>query len=82
MKITSQSIFEVNIFFHCLSVFYDRFQGNTLTVLRDYRAGTLIGFGVQHMLKTGRELIGRSLFTDFFKEMDQYMLFKNRTCLF
>lgn len=75
-------ILEVIILFHGLSVFTDRLQKNTLSVPQDYHMGTMKCFCVQSLLKTWRELIGRSPFTEFSKEMAPYMLFTNSSYQF
>lgn len=75
---TTPTIFRVIIFFHCLSVFSHQIRKKTLTVLSEYRAGTLIDSFVQHLLKDWKELFTESQFTDFSKAMDSNMLFENR----
>lgn len=48
-------------------------------VPQDYRAGMLIGFCVQHLLKAWKEPFSWSPFTVFSKAMAPYMLFLNST---
>lgn len=51
LNVTMQTILEVLILLHCLSVFKDILQNKTLTVSQDYYEGTLIGLSALHLLK-------------------------------
>lgn len=65
MNMTTSKMFKVMMFFHSLSVFNDRLQQKTLAVSQDLRAGMLVGFYVQRLLKACAELFIKQLFTNF-----------------
>lgn len=50
-NMTTTANFDVIVFFHCLSMFKDALQKDTLTVPQGYRAGTLIRRPVQRLLR-------------------------------
>lgn len=77
VNITTRSIFEIGFFSHCLPVLSDRLQKKILTVPQNHRAGTLIGFYVQRLLKTLNKLFSGTSFTDFFEAGAPCMLFDN-----
>lgn len=82
MDMTTTTIFDVIIFFQYFSVFSDGLQKKTLIMPQNHRAGTLIGFCAQRVLKAWKELLSKSPFTDFSKAMSPYMLFDNSACRF
>lgn len=59
VNLTAQSIFEVTAFFDCLSVINNSLWRKTPTVLQDYSRETLVGFCVQNLVKSWKNLFSR-----------------------
>lgn len=67
VNMTSPTILEVIITFHCLSVFNNGVQNERLNVRQNYRAAALVDFFVEHLSKAWKELMTESQFTEFSK---------------
>lgn len=75
VKMFNPTAFEVIIFHHCLFVFIEAMQKKKLKVPQNFRLGTLIGFCAQHVIKVWKDLLTKSLFTKFSKNIASYMIF-------
>lgn len=80
VNMSTPTILEVTVFFHCFSVFNDELEKNTLTVPHDYCTGTLINVCVQHLIMVLRELSGTPPSTGSSEAVSPYMLFDNGVC--